>query len=64
MMDCPTPCPLCAVDIYDGCACDPATPGYYHPDPEIDGEVRAQREEGRAFDRAAGILDYHKRRAP
>lgn len=55
------PCTLCGLDIATECVCKPETPGYYHPDLDIDAEVRADVAARDAFDRAAGITPgWHK----
>lgn len=55
------PCPVCKVSIATACKCVKATPGYYHPDPATDAEVRQDVADRDATDRAAGITPgWHK----
>ncbi len=52
----PRPCCAACGKLAEGeCTCPKSTPGYYHPDPAIDAEIREEAARRDAFDVAHGI---------
>lgn len=54
-------CPLCNLYAIGQCKCDSKIARYYHPDLEIDAEVRKEIIERDEFDKKCGIqIGWHK----